>query len=155
MLSPAPKQFDRRDHSNTQALVPHSSERAPHRERPRPNGILSSHSSPVLAALLFGLRSARAPLPQDVSDPKIAALGGQESAPTCSRSVISSRTPELVPKQPEHAGSYQCNAQEIAPLRKTPVDNPVKLETAATAFAAHLDRHRRQRQIRSNLLAKA
>ena len=98
MLSPAPKQFDRRDHSNTPALVHHSSERAPHRERPRPNGILFSRSSPVLAALIFGLRSARAPLPLDVSDPKIVALGGQESAPKYCGLALSSPSQESAPK---------------------------------------------------------
>ena len=151
MLSPAPKQFDRRDHSNTPALVHHSSERAPHRERPRPNGILSSHSSPVLAALIFGLRSARAPLPLDVSDPKIVALGGQESAPKYCGLALSSPSQESAPKQRARAPSCQGNAQEVAPLRKTPADNPVKSVTAATASAARSSRRQRQRQTRSSL----
>src|SRR6516164_6451349 len=70
MLSPAPKQFERPDHSNTPALVHHSSARVAHKGRPHPNGILSSHSSRALAGLssAFAIR---------VSSPATRCFGSQ------------------------------------------------------------------------------
>ena len=151
MLSPAPKQFDRRDHSNTPASVHHSKARVAHRGRPHPNGSLSPHSSPVLTGPISPLRSERSLLPQDAADPRTAAPGGQKSAPRYCGLALSSPLPESAPKQRARAASCQGNAQEVAPLRKTPADNPVKSGTAATPSGARSSRHRTQRQTRSNL----
>jgi hypothetical protein len=62
--------------------------------------------------------------------------------------ALSSQWQESAPKQRVPAPSCQDNAQEVAPLRKTPADNPVKSGTAAAPSGARSSRHRRQRQTR-------
>jgi hypothetical protein len=58
------------------------------------------------------------------------------------------------PKPPARAPSGPGNAQEVVPQRRTPADNLVKLETAATPFAAHPSWHRRQQRTRSGFQKK-
>lgn len=154
MRAPALERFDKRARSNRPVPVHHSSVRPPHKERLHPNGILYSRSTPAAV----GPASARlhGPIPpqQRDSDPKIASLDGQESEPTYSRLAFASPSQASVPKPPARAPSGRGSAQEVVPPRKTPADNLVKWETAATPFAAHPSWHRRRQRTRSGFQKK-
>ena len=153
-LAPALERFDKLVRSSTLASSDHSSVRPPHRERLHPNGIPCPRNSPAAAGRISASRCERVLWPQDDSDPKIVSLDGQESEPTYSGLAFASPSQESVPKLPARTPSAQGSAQEVVPPRKTPADNLVKLETAATPFAAHPSCHRRQQRTRSGFQKK-
>lgn len=82
-ISPKLQRFDTPARSSTQASDRHPSARAAHKVQPHPNETLSRRSIPALAGPVSALRCERALRPLDVLDPKTAALGDQQFAPTC------------------------------------------------------------------------
>ncbi len=155
MFSRARGQFDTLVRSKTPVWVRLSTASGAHRVRPHPNGTLFPRSSPAPAVLASVSRSAPVLPRQGASDPKTVALAGLGFAPACSRSAASNRLPGWAPKPPARAPFGPGIVQAVFPLRKTPVDNPVKSGTATTPSGEHRYRHQRQQRTRGNLRSKA
>ncbi len=149
-LSPERERFDTPVRSSTRASGHRPSGRAAHKVPLRPNETLSGRSIPGLTGPVSALRCERFLPPQDVLDPKTVALDDPQLAPACCCLAFANRLRESVPRPLALAPSCLGSAQGAVPLRKTPADNPVKLETATKPFVEHPNWHRMPQKTRSS-----
>ena len=147
-LSPEQEQSDKPVRSNTRVSVHYPSLRVARKVRPRPNEIPYRHSIPVLAGLVSALRSELVLRPQDGSDPKIAALDGQQFVPMCFHLAFASRLRESVPKPPALPRSFPGSSQGAVRPRTIPAGNPGKSETGAIPFVEHPNWRQRPQKTR-------